>query len=80
MPSCVRFEQVCVFFNEAAVHTQSNMVTKGGRRCSGRYDADDGNDTDYSMHVGSGKRTGPEGSDRRGPQPLHSASCGRLII
>ncbi|XP_025196834.1 uncharacterized protein LOC112595750 [Melanaphis sacchari] len=58
VPSCgqrtVRFEQACVLFNVAAVHTQ--MGAKYDRRC--RDDADDGDDDDYSMSIGSGKRTG----------------------
>ncbi|KAF0756674.1 Rhophilin-2-A, partial [Aphis craccivora] len=74
VPSCgqrtVRFEQACVLFNVAAVHTQ--MGAKYDRRC--RDDADDGDDDDYNMSIGSGKRTGSS-STSTGPEAVDGAAA-----
>lgn len=74
VPSCgqrtVRFEQACVLFNVAAVHTQ--MGAKYDRRC--RDDADDGDDDDYNMSIGSGKRTGSS-TTSTGPEAVDGAAA-----
>lgn len=56
VPSCgqrtVRFEQACVLFNVAAVHTQ--MGAKHDRRCSGGI-----RDHDEETNGGAGRSIGP---------------------
>jgi len=75
VPSCgqrtVRFEQACVLFNVAAVHTQ--MGAKYDRRC--RDDADDGDDDDYNMSIGSGKRTTGSSTTSAGPEAVDGAAA-----
>lgn len=69
MPSCgqrtVRFEQACVLFNVAAVHTQ--MGAKYDRRClsssGGRDDDDTCSGNGKPVASSSSTSTGPDTSD-----------------